>query len=48
MVKSEKIDNFDINSVAENSPDGYILEVDWKYADELNELHNDYALAPGN
>ena len=36
MVKSEKIDMFDVNSIAENSPDGHILEVGWKYANELN------------
>ena len=28
MVKSEKIDKFDVNSIAANSSNGYILEVD--------------------
>ena len=28
MIKSEKIDKFDVNSIAENSSNGYILEVD--------------------
>ena len=32
--------------MAENSSDGYILEVDLEYPDELHELHNDYLLAP--
>ena len=41
-----KVDNFDVNSVGENSPTGYILEVDLEYPDELHALHNDYPLAP--
>ena len=34
--------------IAENSLDGYTLEVDLEYLDELNELHYDYPLAPEN
>ena len=33
-------------SVNEKSPIGYLLEVDFKYPDELHELHNNYPLAP--
>ena len=29
-----------------NSSDGYMLEVDLEYFDELHELYNDYPLAP--
>ena len=39
-------DNFDMNSVSENSPIGYILNVDLEYPDELHVLHNNYPLAP--
>ena len=42
----EKINSFDLNSISEKSPIVYILEVDLKYPKELNQLHNDYPLAP--
>ena len=42
----KNIDNFDVNSVSENSPTGYILNVDLKYPDELHTLDNVYPLAP--
>ena len=42
----KNVDNFDVNSVSEKSPIGYILEVDLEYPDELHVLHNDYPLAP--
>ena len=37
---------FDVNSVSEKSPIGYILEVDLEYSDELHALHNNYPLSP--
>ena len=39
------VDNFDVNSISEKSPIGYILENDLEYPDELHVLHNDYPLA---
>ena len=33
-------------SINDKSPTGYFLEVDLEYPDELQELHNDYPLAP--
>ena len=40
-LNKKEIDKFDLNSI-----DGYVLEVDLKYPNELYEMHNDYALAP--
>ena len=41
-----EIEKFDLNWISENSSMGYILEVGLDYPDELNELQNDYPLAP--
>ena len=35
-----------MNSISEDSPDGYILEIDLEYSDKLHDVHNDYLLAP--
>ena len=40
------VDKFDVMSINDKSPTGYFLEVDLEYPDELQELHNDYPLAP--
>ena len=42
----KNVDNFDVNSISENSPTGYILEVYVEYPDELHKLCNDYPLTP--
>ena len=42
----KNVDGFDINSVSEKSPVGYILKVDLEYPEKLHLLHNDYPLAP--
>ena len=33
-------------NIKNNSPAGYILEIDLEYSKELHDLHNDYPLAP--
>ena len=45
FFSQKEIDSFDLN-VSENSPIGYILEVDLKYCKELHNSHNDYPLYP--
>ena len=41
----KNIDGFDASSVGAKSPIGYIFEVDLEYLNDLNVLHNGYALA---
>ena len=42
----KNVDKFDIMSISDKRPIGYILEVDLEYHDELHELHNYFALSP--
>ena len=41
-LKQKEIDEFDVNLIDENSPNGYILEVDLNYSDDIHELHSDF------
>ena len=45
-LSQKEIDKFDVNSIAENSSVGYILEVVLEYPNELDDSHSDYPLAP--
>ena len=36
----KNLDKFEVNSINEKSERGYFLEVDLKYPDEVQELHN--------
>ena len=45
LIKKE-IREFFLNSISENNPIGYILEVDLEYCKKLHNSHSDYPLAP--
>ena len=45
-LNQKQTDKFDLNLIGENSYDGYILEADLRYPDELHDLQNDYPLVP--
>ena len=48
LLSQEEIKNFDVDSISENTSDGYILEVYLEYPVELYKLYNYYPLAPEN
>ena len=41
FLSQKEIDEFSLN-VSENSPIGYILEVDLEYCKKLHDSHSDY------
>ena len=46
FLSSEEIENFDVNSISDDSPTGYILEVDLLYPPSLHSTHSAYPLCP--
>jgi hypothetical protein len=42
----KEIAALDVQCVADDAPNGFILEVDLAYPAELHDGHNDYHLAP--
>ena len=40
--------DFNVLNIPDDSPKGYILEVDLEYPKELHDLHSDFPLAPEN
>ena len=45
-LNKKELDKSYLSSISENRFNGYILDVDLEYPDELHELQNDYPLAP--
>ena len=45
-MSEEEISEIDIDLIDKDSDEGYILEVELEYPDDLRNLHNDYPLAP--
>jgi hypothetical protein len=45
-LSEDDIDKLNIMQIPDNSPVGYILEVDLDYPEHLHKLHNDFPLAP--
>ena len=50
FLSQKEINDFNLNisewNSFENSPNGYILEVDLEYCKELHNSHSDYPLCP--
>ena len=46
FLTKKEISEFCFNSISENSPIGYILEVDLEYCKKLHDSHSDYPFVP--
>ena len=45
-LNKKEISEFCLDCISENSPIGYILEVDLEYSSKLHDSHSEYPLAP--
>ena len=46
FLSEKEINDFDLQSISENGPIGYISEVDLEYCKKLHNSHSDYPLCP--
>lgn len=48
FLSEDEIETFDLQQIAQDSEEGYILEVDMEYPPHLHDIHNCYPLAPSH
>ena len=46
FLLDDQIINFDVNSIPDDSPIGYILEVDIDFPSHLHNMHSDFPFCP--
>lgn len=46
FLSDDEVEKFDLQNIAHDSKDGYILEVDLEYPSNIHDRHNSYPLAP--
>ena len=46
FLLEDQIVNFDVNTIPDDSPTGYILKVDTDYPNHLHDVHSDFLLCP--
>lgn len=48
FLTEQQIQSFDVTQIADDAPEGYFVECDLEYPDDLHTEHSDYPLCPQN